>query len=271
MCASGCPRLLCCCADRAAPPCRPALAAGQQRAAPRRARGAQGRGGPAAQARAARCSRWGPPLHCCSVLRWGHCPHAACANLSQCPALYPPTLPCAVPCTVPYCCRNKANLNVRNFNKSEYAQGNWLRCGISSPACCACCGCWPLAPLPPLPMDVAPQCAPAWRLTDAPRLPAASRPAPRSAGKQLQPLHQTALHIAVEAGDAELAETLLKAGADPNATDFDGQAPLAHALEMQAGCQQGRQLAGRHCTGCRRRCGCTASGTTAVCNERGRC
>ena len=35
-------------------------------------------------------------------------------------------------------------------------------------------------------------------------------------GEALEPLHQTGLHMAVEAGDAGLAEILLQAGADPN-------------------------------------------------------
>lgn len=56
----------------------------------------------------------------------------------------------------------------------------------------------------------------------------------RSGGKQLQPLHQTPLHEAVEAGDADMATTLLDAGADPSCTDFDGKTPLHSALEMQA-------------------------------------
>ncbi|KAL4425527.1 hypothetical protein ABPG75_009543 [Micractinium tetrahymenae] len=76
--------------------------------------------------------------------------------------------------------RSKASMNVRNFNKSEYASGNWL-----------------------------------------------------SAGRQLQPLHQTPLHIAAETGDTEIAEMLLNAGAVPSAKDFDGKTPLHDALEMQ--------------------------------------
>ncbi|PRW58881.1 ankyrin repeat [Chlorella sorokiniana] len=54
-----------------------------------------------------------------------------------------------------------------------------------------------------------------------------------SGGKQLQPLHQTPVHVAAEAGDTEMAQLLLKAGAEPSAVDFDGKTALHHALEMQ--------------------------------------
>ncbi len=54
-----------------------------------------------------------------------------------------------------------------------------------------------------------------------------------SAGEMLGPLHQTPLHLAVEAGDAELAGLLLRGGAPAGALDFDKKAPLHLALEMQ--------------------------------------
>ena len=69
---------------------------------------------------------------------------------------------------------------------------------------------------------------------------ARSPPCLRSGGKQLQPLHQTPLHVAAEAGDTDMAELLLKAGAEPSATDFDGKTALHHALEMQASQGAGR-------------------------------
>ncbi|GAB4816711.1 hypothetical protein N2152v2_003757 [Parachlorella kessleri] len=54
-----------------------------------------------------------------------------------------------------------------------------------------------------------------------------------SAGQQLNPLHQTPLHLAVEAGDGTLAAQLLEGGAPVGALDFDRKSPLHLALEMQ--------------------------------------
>lgn len=51
----------------------------------------------------------------------------------------------------------------------------------------------------------------------------------------IEPLDKTALHIAVDAGDAEIAGLLLDAGADVNKVDFDKRLPLHLALEMQVG------------------------------------
>lgn len=52
-------------------------------------------------------------------------------------------------------------------------------------------------------------------------------------GEVLQPLHQTPLHLAVEAGDAEIAERLLRAGADIAIADWDGKTALHCALDAQ--------------------------------------
>lgn len=144
------------------------------------------------------------------------------------------------PSTHPTCrYRNKANANVRNFNKSEYASGNWIRCvrlgweaGGSSVCMHGACRAhsnrrWQLLGMVPARCDCEKH-----RQDPPPRL--------RSGGKQLQPLHQTPLHVAAEAGDTDMAELLLKAGAEPSATDFDGKTALHHALEMQA-----RRYAGR--------------------------
>ncbi|KAG1664028.1 hypothetical protein FOA52_010447 [Chlamydomonas sp. UWO 241] len=49
----------------------------------------------------------------------------------------------------------------------------------------------------------------------------------------IEPLDKTALHIAVDQGDAEIAGLLLDAGADVNKVDFDKRQPLHLALEMQ--------------------------------------
>ncbi len=69
----------------------------------------------------------------------------------------------------------------------------------------------------------------------------------RSGGKQLQPLHQTPLHVAAEAGDTDMAQLLLKAGAEPSAVDFDGKTALHHALEMQARRGKVGEATGRCC------------------------
>jgi len=57
-------------------------------------------------------------LRCARIRTWSGQVVAVpfCAAAPQCH--YSPTL----------LCRNKANPNVRNFNKSEYASGNWIRC-----------------------------------------------------------------------------------------------------------------------------------------------
>ncbi|MEW5316603.1 MAG: hypothetical protein WDW38_007966 [Sanguina aurantia] len=51
-------------------------------------------------------------------------------------------------------------------------------------------------------------------------------------GEALQPHDKTALHLAVAAGDVEVATALLDAGADVNLLDFDKASPLHLALEM---------------------------------------
>eukprot|EP00887_Chlorella_sp_A99_P000729 scaffold5.g729.t1 len=63
-------------------------------------------------------------------------------------------------------------------------------------------------------------------------------------GEVLQPLHQTPLHLAVEAGDAEIAERLLRAGADIAIADWDGKTALHCALDAQDSVSPLHQAAG---------------------------
>lgn len=46
---------------------------------------------------------------------------------------------------------------------------------------------------------------------------------------------QTPLHLAVEAGSADIVKLLLAAGANPNLLDFDGASPL-HLVSEATGC-----------------------------------
>lgn len=52
---------------------------------------------------------------------------------------------------------------------------------------------------------------------------------PCSGGRQLQPLHQTPLHIAAETGDAGIAETLLRWGQCWRVARMAGKRPVQHA------------------------------------------
>jgi len=52
-------------------------------------------------------------------------------------------------------------------------------------------------------------------------------------GEDLEPFDKTALHLAVEGGDCEVAKLILDAGAALDELDFDRSTPLHHALEMQ--------------------------------------
>lgn len=79
----------------------------------------------------------------------------------------------------------------------------------------------------------------------------AALPCPRSGGKQLQPLHQMPLHLAAEAGDTDMAQLLLKAGAGVSAADFDGKTALHHALEMQARRRAGEMVGREEVAGSR--------------------
>ncbi len=99
-------------------------------------------------------------------------------------------------------CRQKANLNTRNFNKSDYASGNWLRWGWRAAELLAAGG----SPVPVF-SHREPHRIPFYAL---PVAVATFATCACSGGQQLQPLNQTPLHIAAEGGDVEMADMLLK-------------------------------------------------------------
>ena len=160
--------------------------------------------------------------------------------------------------------RKGADLSVQNFQTSEYAQGNWLSAGwcrawgitrlLDLPATLSVlltgwvCILHLAGPSEPLRLGPAPMSSPAMPRCSAasPHLGESSHlllssflallVVPVLAGQQLTPLHQTPLHLAVEAGDGALATQLLEGGAPVSALDFDKKSALHLALEMQVGC-----------------------------------